>query len=176
MKHFLKYVASLILTIFLRVLQFSFQGLAYFAVFPFLLPLSKVFGSKNGFIFGALSMVVYDVVTFQLGWWTILTATFMGLTGALAVFFFKRFKKVSRKHYVGFAIIGTLFFDAFTAVIFGYMFNQTLMQTILGQIPFTAAHLVANVILVGLFAPLIEKFIVTNPKLELDFSRFAVKH
>jgi hypothetical protein len=74
---------------------------------------------------------------------------------------------VGRKHFVGFAVVGTLLYDLATALLFGFQFGQTLEATLLGQIPFTAYHLLGNVVFAAVFSPLVSKYVVENEALDL---------
>jgi len=61
--------------------------------------------------------------------------------------------------YVRFAIYGTLFFDAVTGLTVGpIFFHQFIYRILVGQIPFTALHLLGNVTLAALLSPGIYNF------------------
>ncbi len=108
-----------------------------------LMPFSKRYGWLSAFAFGFVSMMAYDAVTSGIGIWSWATAGVYGVVGILSYFYFKnRSARVS--NFVKFSIIGTLIFDGLTMLIGPIFASQTLSAAIVGQIPFTAIHLVFN--------------------------------
>src|SRR3989338_10401938 len=87
------------------------------------MPIAKQFGGLAGFFFGALSILLYDALTGTLGPWTLLTAPMYGLLGLAAARYLKN--RAGRRHFVFFAIVGTIFYDATTGLTVGPLFfNQ----------------------------------------------------
>ncbi|MFQ5406411.1 MAG: hypothetical protein ACE5DI_04620 [Candidatus Micrarchaeia archaeon] len=168
----LKFTLSLALCILFRMASIPLPNIE--PVMTFILPLSKKYGKHLAFLFGATSIIALDLVMNRAGLWTIYTALAYGAIGAAATSFFKK-PKTSRARYVGLALTGTLFYDAVTAYFFGLQFNQPLLVTIMGQIPFTFYHLIGNIALVGLFSPLVEKHVMNNPALNLDLHKTIQK-
>ena len=141
-----------------------------------MMPFSKKWGWFSGLVFCLLSVLVFDILTGTLGVWSIMTAGTYGLLGILAGLYLKD-KENKVKYYVGFAVVGTLIYDAITGIGTGMLFfHQSFMFTFVGQIPFTLYHLGGNIILSWAVSPLLYKWVVTNPKLETKkiLDRFAL--
>lgn len=135
------------------------------------MPFSKVYGPVVGFSFAFLSIVLFDIITAKVGVWTLITAFAYGVLGIWSVLFFKK-REMKRINFVKFAIIGTLFFDAFTGLTVGPLFfNQTFMQALIGQIPFTIMHLIGNVTFAYVMSPLIYTYISTSKVVDKYMSR-----
>lgn len=131
------------------------------------MPFAKKFSAQTGFIFAFLSIVLFDIATGKFGMWTWITAITYGVIAAGAGVFLA--KRKGRTGYVLYAIIGTLIYDIATGLSVGPLFyDQAFMEAVVGQVPFTVNHLVSNIFFAAIFSPLIEKWIVTNPKLEWD--------
>lgn len=118
-------------------------------------------------LFSLLTMVSFDFITMKVGLWTIVTAcTYAGL-GLLFHFAYRRIGKVKLRHYLGSGVLGVLIFDFMTGVLFGPMlFGMSFLQAFLGQIPFTAMHLLTVTGFVLILTPLLDSAIIGNPALE----------
>ena len=124
------------------------------------MPFAKAYGGFIGFIFGVLSIVLYDVVTGTVGLWTFVTASVYGIIGFGAAQFFQN-RTASRKNFVIFAIGSTLFYDALTGLTIGPLFfHQSFITALIGQIPFTALHLVGNIVFAALVSPALYLFLL----------------
>jgi uncharacterized membrane protein len=135
------------------------------------MPFSKVYGPVVGFSFAFLSIVLFDAITMKVGVWTLIVAFTYGVLGIWSVLFFKK-REMKRINYVKFAVIATLFFDAVTGLTIGPLFfNQTFMQALIGQIPFTILHLIGNVAFAYVMSPLIYTYISTNKVVERYIGR-----
>ncbi len=135
------------------------------------MPFSKVYGPVVGFSFAFLSIVLFDVITMKVGIWTLIVAFTYGVLGIWSVLFFKK-REMKRINFVKFAIIGTLFFDAVTGLTIGPLFfNQTFMQSLIGQIPFTILHLIGNVAFAYVMSPLIYTYISSSKVVDKYVSR-----
>lgn len=133
-----------------------------------MLPFAKKYGSVAGFIFAFTAILAIDFVTGMVGIWTVITSITYGVIGIFAAQYLMS-KKNKTRYYVGFAVIGTIIYDAITGVGMGmFFFGQTLQFTVLGQIPFTIYHLIGNVGFSALFSALIYKAVVDNPKLDTN--------
>ncbi len=116
------------------------------------MPIAKVYGKTAGFLFGALSIVTFDLLTGTLGPWSLITAPAYGLVGFFAGWFLK--SRGSRKQFVYFAIVGTVVYDALTGLTIGPLFfGQSFTLAFLGQIPFTLMHLLGNVAFAVIWSP-----------------------
>lgn len=129
------------------------------------LPFAKKFGKIAGFALPFIAIVAFDLIT-RPGIWTIYTATTYGLIGYFAANYFGKIKKVKMRHYLGVGIIGTIAYDAITALIFGWQFGQPVGLTIAGQIPFTLYHLIGNLLLIPILVPIVNLAIIGNKNLE----------
>lgn len=133
-----------------------------------LMPYSKKWGVLGGALFGVLAVFLYDVFTGTFGAWSFFTAGAYLLLGIAAGLYFARVKDKGVVGYVGFAIIGTILYDAITGLTVGPLFfGQPFIAALMGQIPFTAMHLAGNIALAAVLSPLVERFIVMNPRLQL---------
>jgi len=130
------------------------------------MPFAKVYGKTAGFLFAFANIVLYDIITGYVGIWTFITAFAYGLL-AIAAFRFFAWRGSGVRSYAEFAVIGTLLYDALTGLTVGPLFfGQTLMQAFIGQIPFTAMHLVGNVAFAVTLSPLIEWILIKKPSLK----------
>lgn len=134
------------------------------------MPLAKEFGGYAGFLFAAFSVAALDFIEGRAGYWTVYTSLAYGIVGYAAWWWLSRKKEVKGRDYLVFALFATIFYDAVTALAFGMQFGQSLGVTIAGQIPFTAYHLLGNLTMGYFLSPLIQKWIVANPRLNLEFA------
>ena len=90
-----------------------------------------------------------------------------------ARFFQKR--SMSRKNVISFAIIGTLFYDAFTGLSIGPLFfHQSLIIAFVGQIPFTALHLAGNIMFSLLISPALYGFLMQHQRVKQGVSEVSL--
>lgn len=130
------------------------------------MPFSRAYGKLAGFFFAFLSIFLYDIITTKLGLWTFITAVAYGLLAIWAGFYFKN-KANNSWNYAKFAVMGTLAYDIVTGLSIGpIFFQQPFMTALIGQIPFTALHLIGNVCFAVVLSPLIYRFIIENKKFE----------
>lgn len=147
----------------LRLIPFRIPNVE--GVMATLMPVSKRFGMLTSFLYGFLAIALYDVVTREVGWWTLETAATYGVVGVASVWFFKR-RSARVRNFVGFAIAATLFYDAVTGVLFAPLYGMSMYVALVGQIPFTAYHLAGNIVFAALVSPAFYRWVVENPKLE----------
>lgn len=134
-----------------------------------MLPFARKYGRLAGFLFSFLALISFDFISGRLGMWTVYTAITYGVIGFAAGKYFSQSKSRQKmKYYLGFGAIGTIFYDAITAFLFGIQFGQPLAATIAGQIPFTIYHLLGTIAFTALLTPLISRLIADNPVLELN--------
>ena len=163
-KNWFKFVIGFITCLLIRLIPFRPPNIE--PILGTQMPFSKAYGALAGFIFAFFNMALYDVITGKVGVWTLLTAGTYGVLGLWSAYYFKK-REMKRFNYVKFAIIGTLFFDAVTGLSIGPLFfNQPFTEAFVGQIPFTALHLIGNVGFAIAFSPLIYKFVIENKKFE----------
>lgn len=123
------------------------------------MPIAKVYGKTAGFLFGALSILVFDLLTGTLGPWSLVTAPAYGVLGLIAGWYFRN--RSGRRHYVYFAIVGTLFYDAITGLTIGPLFfSQPFLSALLGQIPFTLMHLLGNTAFAFVWSPFLVRWLL----------------
>ena len=125
-----------------------------------IMPLGRKYGALIGFLFGFLSIVIYDTLT-HLGAWTWTAGITYGLIGIASFFYFKKFK-TSAFNFVLFAFFATIVFDFITGILFAPMFGQTMLNAFIMQIPFTALHLAGNIGFALTLSPLINKWLASN--------------
>lgn len=139
------------------------------------MPFSKKYGAVGGFLFGSLSVLIFDIATGKLGQWTLITAAAYGLVGALSYFYFRK-RESSRRNYVIFGIAGTIFYDAVTGLSIGPLFfGQPLNEAFFGQISFTLWHLLGNVSFALILSPAIYRWVVENKLLEVSEASKIIK-
>ena len=120
------------------------------------MPLSRKYGALTGFIFGFLSIFVYDSLT-HFGSWTWMAAITYGFIGILSALYFSKFKS-SISNFAIFAFVATIVYDLVTGVLFAPVFGQTMWNAFILQIPFTALHLAGNIGFALTLSPLINKW------------------
>jgi uncharacterized membrane protein len=164
-KNWFKYVVVLIISFLFRLLPFRAPNVE--PILSVQMPFARAYGASAGFAFGFLSIVLYDFATKTLGFWTFFTAGAYGLLGLFAYIYFKWREAggaVRTLDYVGFALVGTLFFDAVTGLSVGPLFfHQSFYGAFLGQIPFTALHLVGNISFAFVLSPALYDYVKENP-------------
>ncbi|MBA3789187.1 hypothetical protein H0X32_02200 [Patescibacteria group bacterium] len=134
-----------------------------------IMPFSKRYGVLGSFLFAVLSIVLFDAVTSGIGVWTAVTALAYGVLGIGSYFFFKN-RAASRKNFLTYGIAGTLFYDAVTGLTIGPLqFHETLMSAFIGQIPFTAMHLLGTIFFATTLSPVLYRWVVRNEYLIFSF-------
>ncbi len=129
---------------------------------------SKAYGPWVGGLYGALSIVLLDIIVGRVGTWTIVTGMTYGAVGVWSAYFMKN-RSASARNFVLASIVGTLFFDIITGILMGPIFyGQSWMSAIIGQIPFTLRHLAGNIAFASMLAPWFYRKIMTNPRWELS--------
>ncbi|MBI2623147.1 MAG: hypothetical protein HYW65_01045 [Candidatus Liptonbacteria bacterium] len=128
------------------------------------MPFAKRGGAMSGFLFGAASIFLFDIVTGTAGVWSLITASSYGLVGAGA-YLFLRNRESSRASYFAYAIIGTLVYDALTGLTVGPLFfGQSFVAAVAGQIPFTMLHLLGNTVFAVTVSPLVYAWITSEER------------
>lgn len=164
MKNWWKYTIAFLVTLGIRLLPFRAPNLE--TIMTVQMPFAKKYGVLGTFLFGFLSILIYDIFTVGIGIWTFITALAYGFIGILAVWYFKN--KTGRINYLKFAIFGTILYDALTGLTLGPIFwGQSFMVALIGQIPFTLIHLIGNSSFAILISPLIERWLAKEKKLVL---------
>ncbi|PIP50638.1 MAG: hypothetical protein COV41_02880 [Candidatus Brennerbacteria bacterium CG11_big_fil_rev_8_21_14_0_20_43_10] len=163
-RNWVKFIIGLLVCFSIRLIPFRAPNVE--PVMATQMPFAKQYGWLAGFMFGFFSIVFFDIVTSGIGVWTWVTAIAYGLVGVGAYAFLKN-RRATALQYVAYGIIGTLAYDAVTGIGMGtLLFHQSFMQTVLGQIPFTAMHLAGNVVFSFLLSPAIYKWVVKNEQLD----------
>ena len=97
-------------------------------------------------VFVLVAMVSFDFITQKLGVWTLVTAVSYVFIVFLLSKWFVSLKKVKFKHYFLGSVVGILIFDAVTGPgMSTFIFHQSFLVSLLGQIPFTLYHLASGV-------------------------------
>lgn len=127
------------------------------------MPFGKAYRGLFTFIFAASSIIIFDLVTSGFGIWTAITALAYGLVGYGASFYFKN--RSGWKNYALYAIIATILYDVATGLTLGPLFfGMPFMVALVGQIPFTALHLLGNVSFAIVLSPVIEKWVLAEER------------
>jgi energy-coupling factor transport system substrate-specific component len=156
-KSWIKYILAFLMVLIIRLIPFRAPNLE--PIMAFQMPLGKKYGVLMSFIFGSLSIAIYDAITSGWGIWTLVTALSYGFIGMGAYFYFK--KHSGRKSYAIYAIMSTILYDAITGLTIGPLFfHQSFMVSLVGQIPFTLLHLLGNVSFAIVLSPVIERWLV----------------
>ena len=137
------------------------------------MPLGRKYGALIAFLFGFLSMLLYDFVT-HFGFWTWTTSITYGLIGVAATFYFKKFK-ASGMNFVVFAFFATIVFDVITGVLFAPMFGQTMLNAFILQIPFTILHLAGNIGFALTLSPILNRWISKESPQIVPFQNYFTK-
>ncbi len=157
-KNYLKISFVFILCLLMRLIPFRAPNIE--PILAATMPFSKTSGAFIASIFAVLSILFYDVLTGTLGVQTLFTVFAYGVLGLWSFNYFKK-KEANAFNFARFAIVGTLFFDAFTGLTVGpIFFNQSFMGSLLGQIPFTVFHLIGNVVFALVLSPAIYHFMI----------------
>lgn len=163
-KNYFKYVLALALCLLVRLIPFRAPNIE--PILATTMPMSRAYGALMGFSFAVLSILLYDLATHTLGVQTFFTAGAYGALGLWSANYFKH-NRGKTIDYVRFAIMGTLFFDSVTGLTVGPMlFHQSFFASLVGQIPFTAIHLLGNVTLAFILSPAIYNFFIKKRKKE----------
>lgn len=157
MKNWSKYIILFLSVLAIRLVPFRAPNLE--PVMASIMPIGKKYGILLTFLFGFLSVGIYDLITSGLGIWTLITALAYGFVGTGAYFFLKN--RSGRISYVTYSIIATIIYDAITGLTLGPIFwGQSFSVAFAGQISFTMIHLLGNVSFAILLSPLIERWLV----------------
>lgn len=157
-KNYFRFAVGLVLCLLVRLIPLRAPNVE--PIFATMMPMSKAYGSLMSFSFAVSSILLYDTITNTLGVQTFFTAGAFGILSLWATRYFNK-NKANKWDYVRFAIIGTLFFDALTGLTVGpIFFHQSFFSSVVGQIPFTALHLVSNIAFAFILSPAIYNFFV----------------
>lgn len=137
-----------------------------------IMPFSKRFGLVGSFVFGFLGIVLFDAVTSGIGIWTVITAAAYGALGMGSYVYFKN-RAATRKNFLIYGVAGTILYDAVTGLTIGPLyFHQPFMVALIGQIPFTAMHLLGTIFFAVVLSPILYKWVVRSQYLELSIQAF----
>ena len=154
-----KYIIIFLSAFAIRLIPFKAPNVE--PIMASIMPLSKSYSKLMIFVFGFLSIALFDSITSGLGIWTLITAVAYGLLGLGAVSFFKN--RSGWKNYVSFAVVSTILYDAFTGLTIGPLFfHQSFMVSLVGQVPFTVIHLLGNVSFAIVVSPILEKWLMKS--------------
>lgn len=163
-KNWFKYVIGFGICFLIRIIPFRPPNIEPILVTQ--MPFSKSYGGTAGFLFAFFSIVIFDALAGEIGVWTWVTAGMYGFLGIWASYYFKN-KNNTSLEYATFAVMGTIAFDVVTGLSIGPLFfQQPFVEAFVGQIPFTALHLLGNVSFAFFVSPLIYRFVIENRKLE----------
>jgi len=156
-KNWIKYTITFISVLLFRLIPFRAPNVE--PIMSVVMPLGKTYGGIMSFIFGSLSIIIYDSMTSGVGIWTLVTALVYGLIGYGSFLYFKN--RSGWKSYASYAVIATIAYDILTGLTIGPLFfHQSFIVSLIGQIPFTALHLLGNVSFAIVLSPAIERWLV----------------
>lgn len=164
-KNYFKYILAWAGVFLVRLLPFRAPNVE--PVMSAAMPFAKQYGKLSGFLFGFLSIALYDAATNRVGWWTLTTAASYGAVGIGAAWFLKR-RAATALNFVTYAIPTTILYDAATGLTMGPLFfHQPFVAALVGQIPFTLLHLTGNIAFALFLSPALYRFVVMNRSLEV---------
>ncbi len=172
-KNWFKFIIGWALVFAYRLMPFRVPNVE--PVLAVAMPFSKKYGAWAGFLFGLLSIALFDVAMGSAGWWTVITALAYGLVGAGAAWFFRK-REAKTLNFLAYGIMGTIAYDALTGLTVGpLLFGQPLAAAFFGQVPFTLMHLAGTAVFSLVVSPLVYRWIVRNPSLDTGalFGRIA---
>lgn len=163
--NFLKYITALGVCVLIRLLPWRVPNVE--PIMGTLLPISKGFGYWSGFLFGFVSIVIFDSLT-MFGIWTWVTAIMYGLVGLGGAWWLKN-REANSKNFVTYSVVATLVYDFITGPIMSsVIFKMSFMEALIGQIPFTLWHLGGNIILAGVLSPILYKWVISNSEFSVQ--------
>ncbi len=170
-KNWFKYILGFVGVLLIRLIPFRAPNIE--PILAAQMPFARKYGSLASFSFGFLSIIVYDLLTSGVGSWTMVTAFAYGFLGLGASYFFKN--RSGWKNYAIYAVIGTILYDAVTGLTVGpIFFDQPFIAALIGQIPFTALHLLGNVSFAIILSPVIEMWVSKESKIVVSVNRKVV--
>ncbi len=152
-----------ILIVFIGCLLFRLLPLRAPNVEPIMasvMPLGRKYDAAVGFLFGFLSIFLYDLIT-HFGSWTWIAAITYGVIGAVSVIYFTK-AKTSILNFAIFASFATIIFDFVTGVLFAPMFGETMATAFILQIPFTVIHLAGNIGFAITLSPILNRWFLQD--------------
>ena len=165
-KNWLKFAIGLAGVFLVRLIPFRAPNVE--PVLAVAMPFAKQYKYVGAFFFGFLSILIFDIVTNEVGIWTPITAVAYGIVAAGAYPFLRK-RTPTAGNFAAYGVIGTLVYDALTGLTIGPIFNgQSFMGALMGQIPFTLAHLAGTIVFSFAFSPLLYRWVVMNKQLEAD--------
>jgi uncharacterized membrane protein len=171
MKNWVKYTIAFLGVLLIRLIPFRTPNIE--PIMAVIMPFGKAFGGTMAFIFGFLSIALFDSITSGFGIWTLVTALAYGFLGLGSWYFFKN--RPGWKNYALYAVIATIFYDAITGLTIGPLFfHQSFTVSLVGQIPFTFLHLLGNVSFAIVLSPVIEKWLVKEEKKVVSLERVVL--
>lgn len=169
-KNPIKIISLFTVGLLVRLLPFRAPNLE--PIMAMLMPTARKYGSIYAFLFGFLSIALYDSMTAGFGVWTLIAGLAYGLVGIGASLYFKN--RTGWKNYVKYAFVATIAFDALTGLTMGpIFFGQPFIAALIGQIPFTAIHLLSNVSFAIVLSPMIERWVMKEDRVLVNVPEVA---
>jgi hypothetical protein len=88
-------------------------------------------------------------------------------------FYFKKFQ-ASVLNFAIFSFFATIIYDLVTGVLFAPMFGQSMLNTLIMQIPFTALHLAGNIGFALTLSPFLNKWLASSQIFTLKESTYPL--
>lgn len=139
-----------------------------------IMPLSKKYGILSAVMFSVVSIVLYDALTAGIGGYTWTTAlTYALLSIGSGLYFMNR--QTNIKNFVGVSVVGIIFYDIMTGIVLGPLFTGgNVYMALVGQIPFTALHLMGGVVFAIVLSPILSKWFETESVKVPELSKVKV--
>lgn len=165
MRHTLKFILGFLLVFAYRLIPFRPANVE--PLLATVMPFSKRFGWLAAGLFGAGSIVIFDLVTFY-GPWTLPTAICYGLISSGAALFFNH-RPGTATNYVLYSVPAIILYDFLTGPLIPTVFgNGNFLALSIAQIPFTLNHLAGGIIFAAILSPLLDKYLVNASFWELE--------
>ncbi len=159
-----KFILGWVLSFALRLVPFRPPNIE--PILAIQTPFTKKYGFVLGFLFAFINIALFDAIRGKLGLWTLIAAVTYGGLAVFSVWYFKK-RPATSLHFAVHAVYATLLYDALTGLTVGPLFfGQSFQQAFIGQIPFTAYHLLGNITLAAVVSPAIYRWVVANPRFE----------
>lgn len=126
------------------------------------MPISKKFGMLSGVVFSVLSILLYDILTAGIGGYTWSAALTYALVSVGASLYFLN-RKSSIKNFVVFSSVSIIFYDVMTGIVLGPLVTGgNVYMAFIGQISFTALHLMGGALFAIVLSPILSKWFETE--------------
>jgi uncharacterized membrane protein len=172
MKKYFKPILAFTFVLFYRLLPVRPPNVE--PILGTIMPLSKKYGILSGVIFSVVSIVLYDALTAGIGSYTWTTALAYSLVSLGAGLYLAN-RQSSIKNFVTVSVVGIIFYDVVTGVVLGPLVTGASAYTaLIGQIPFTALHLMGGAVFAIVLSPILSRWFETESVKVPELSKVKV--